>query len=140
MVIIVSAIVDRKIFTDVKKAARAMQEPLRIIINELQAENTADAIGLDSKTDSLINEMRSALSASRDRNGAVSFLDVAAARTTLQAIIVTSPKVVLLNETLDAVLKANDALARSSNGGAIPQISELSSRAQQAAGIFNASK
>jgi hypothetical protein len=140
VITIASAIVDHKIFTDVKTAAGAMQQPLSAVVEALKAENTADAAGLASKTESLINEMRAALSASRDRLGPLSFMDVVAARTTLQTVTVTPPKVEQLNQTLDAVLKANEALAHSTNGGAIPEISELSSRAQQASSIFNASK
>ena len=140
VVTIVSAVVDMKGLAGVHGAARALQEPLAVVIDTLKAENTADAIGLASKADGLIDEMRTALSAARDRNGPASFLDVAAARATLQSVIVAPPRIEQLNETLDAVLKANDALAHSGNGGGIPEVSELASRAQQAVAIFNASK
>jgi hypothetical protein len=137
---LVSAIVDHKIAADVRTAATNAQPFLTTIVAALKTENTADATGLASKTDALINEMRATLSASRERYGAASFMDVIEARAVLQAVIVTPPKVDQLNQTLDAILSANDALSRSAHGGAIPEISELASRAQQASAIFNASK
>jgi hypothetical protein len=137
---ITGAIVDRKIFSDVKAAATALQQPLSVVVEALKAENNADAVGLANKNDGLINEMHSSLLSARDREGPASFLDIVNARTTLQSVIITPPKVDQLNQTLDAILKANDALARSSKGGAIPEISDLASRAQQASAIFNASK
>jgi hypothetical protein len=140
VITIATMIIDHSSYKHVKEAASAMQVPLSTVVNELKAENTNDAIGLSSKSDSLINEMRTGLSAARDKLGPASFLDVVSTRVTLQSLTIAPPNVAQLNETLDAVVKANDALARSTNGGAIPEISDLISRAQQASTLFNSSK
>jgi hypothetical protein len=140
IVTIATMVIDHSSYKDVKAAAAAMQKPLSTIVKALEDENSADAVGLASKADLLTNEMRTGLLAARDKFGAASFLDVVTTRTTLQSLIVTPPNVAQLNGTLDAVVKANEALARSTNGGAIPEISALISRAQQASTIFSASK
>jgi hypothetical protein len=140
VVTIVGMIVDHRIYKEVKAAAGAMQDPLTIIVHQLQLENLADAQGLASKAEGFANELRSSLGAARDQFGTASFLDIVQARMAYQATILTPPKVDQLNRTLDSVLKANEALARSANGGAIPEISDLVTRAQQASAVFNASK
>jgi hypothetical protein len=140
VVAIATMIIDHTSYKHVKDAASAMQAPLETVVKELKAENLADATGLSSKTDSLLNEVRTGLSAARDRFGAVSFLYILSARATVQSLIVSPPNVKQLNETLDAIVKANAALARSNDGGAIPEISDLISRAQQASTLFNAWK
>jgi len=140
LVTIATMVIDHSSYKDVKSAATAMQTPITNVVKALKAENSADAIGLASKADGLANEMRTSLSAARDNTGAASFLDVVSTRMALDSLIVTPPNVAQLNATLDAVVKANDALAHSTNGGAIPEIADLISRAQQASTLFNASK
>lgn len=140
VVTIATMIIDHSSYKDVKAAATAMQTPLSKVVKALKDENSADAIGLASKADGLANEMRTGLSGARDNSGAASFLALVSTRITLESLIVTPPNVAQLNATLDAVVKANDALARSINGGAIPEIADLISRAQQASTLFNASK
>ncbi len=137
---IAAMIIDHSSYKHVKDAALAMQKPLSIVVARLKTENSDDAVGLESKTDSLANEMRSALSAARDKFGPASFLDVVAARASFQSLIVAAPNVQTLNDTLDAIVRANDALGRSTDGGAIPEIADLISRAQQASTLFNSSK
>jgi hypothetical protein len=133
-------IIDHSSYKHVNDAATAMQGPLLTVVNELKEENIGDAIGLSSKADGLVNEMRTGLSAARDRYGPASFLDVVSTRATLQTLIIAPPNVKQLNDTLDAVVKANEALARSTDGGAIPEIADLISRGQQASTLFNAAK
>jgi hypothetical protein len=137
---VTAMIVDHRIYKDVKAAAGAMQDPLSVIVHQLQQENSADAKGLAAKADGLIDELRASLGAARDQYGAASFLDVVQARATVQTAVLTPIKVDQLNQTLDSLLKANEALARSANGGAVPEISDLASRAQQASAVFNATK
>ena len=140
LVTIATMIIDHTSYKDVKAAANAMHTPLSKVVKALKDENSADAIGLASKADGLANEMRSSLAAARDNAGAASFLDVVSTRMALESLIVTPPNVAQLNATLDAVLKANDALAHSTNGGAMPEIVDLISRAQQASTLFSAAK
>jgi len=140
VVVIATMIIDHSSYKHVKDAAAAMNEALSTIVKELQAENSADAVGLSSKADGLVNEMRTGLSAARDRFGPASFLDVVSAKIAIQSLIITPPNIAQLNETLDAIVRANEALARSTNGGAIPEISNLISRAQQASTLFNSAK
>ena len=137
---LVGMIVDHRIYKDVKAAAAAMQESLATIVHRLQQENLDDAKGLAGKADGLINELRTSLGAARDQYGAASFLDIVQARSAVQSATLAPAEVDQLNLTLDSVLKANDALSRSDNGGAIPEISELASRGQQASALFNGSK
>jgi hypothetical protein len=140
MVTIATMVIDHSSYKHVKEAAGAMQAPLSIVVEELQRENSGDVAGLSSKADSLINEMRVGLDAARDKFGPASFLDVVYAKVTLEALIIAPPSVAKLNDTLDAIVKANAALARSTEAGAIPEISDLISRGQQASALFNASK
>ncbi len=140
VITITSMIIDHSNYKHVKEAALTMQQPLAIIVEALKAENFADAKSLESKTDSLLNELKTGLSAARDKNGVASFLDIVWVRVTLQSIVIAPPDVSQMNEALDAILKANNALARSLNGGAIPEISELIARAQQVSRLFNASR
>jgi hypothetical protein len=140
VITVTGMIVDHRIYKDVKTAAGAMQDPLSVIVHQLQRENVADAQGLAGKADGLIDELRTSLGAARDQYGAASFLDVVQARATVQTAVLTPIKVDQLNQTLDSLLTANEALARSAKGGAIPEISDLVSRAQQASAVFNATK
>jgi hypothetical protein len=140
VVTIATMIIDHSSYKNVKAAATAMQTPLSDLVEALKYENSADTVGLASKADLLTNEMRTGLLAARDNLGPASFLEVVTTRATLQSLIVTLPNVAQLNSTLDSVVKANAALAHSTNGGAIPEISDLISRAQQASTLFNASK
>jgi hypothetical protein len=137
---IATLILDHSAYKHVQAAAAVVQNQLVIVIGELQAENSADAIGLQGKADGLVAKMRAGVSGARDRFGAASFLNIVDARSTLQSLIIAPPDVAQLNATLGAVLKANEALSRTTNGGAIPEIADLTSRAQQAAIIFNAGK
>lgn len=140
VVTLTTLIVDHSSYKHVKDAARAAQDHLAIVVDELKAENAADAKGLASKADGLTNQMRAAVSAARDRYGPASFLNIVDARVTLRALVVTPPDVAQLNSTLDAIVKANAALARSPNGGAMPEITDLIARGQQASALFNTAK
>jgi hypothetical protein len=140
VVTIATLIIDHSAYKHVKDAAAKAQNGLVTIVEELEAENAADAIGLESKADGLASEMRSAVSAARDRFGPASFLDIVYARITLQSLVITPPDVAQMNAALDAVVAANAALARSANGGAIPEISDLITRAQQASTLFKSAK
>jgi hypothetical protein len=140
VITLTTMILDHRSYQHVKDAAQAMKSPLSQVVEALKAENLADAVGLASKADGLVNEVKTGLDSARDQFGAASFLEVIFAREALQSLIVTPPDVKGLNDTLDAIVAANTALARSTEGGAIPEISDLTSRAQQASALFNAAK
>ena len=133
-------ILDHTKYKEVKDAASAVQPELTIVVAQLKAENLSDAEGLSSKAGSVTNEFHAALLSARDQRGPASFLDVVQARMALQSIVTPPPDVAQLNDTLDALVAANQALARATNGGAIPEVSDLVSRAQQAVTLFNSSK
>jgi hypothetical protein len=140
VVAITALVLDHSGYKHVKDAAAAVKPQLALLVNALKVENEDDAKYLASEADGLINEMRTGLSGARDRLGPASFVDIVSAKVTLNSLVVAPPNVDQLNKVLDALVSANDALARSSNGGAIPEISDLISRAQQASTLFNAAK
>ncbi len=140
VVTLATMILDHANYQDVKAAAVAMQGPLSEIVCDLKLENKGDAAGLISKEDGLSDDFNSALRSARDQFGPESFLDVVFARRALQSTVIAVPNIVRLNKMLDGIVSANAALARSTNGGAIPEISDLVSRAKRASALFNASK
>jgi hypothetical protein len=140
IVTLTTMILDHSNYKKVKSAAAAMQAPLADVVEALKAENVRDAVGLSSKADALANEIKTGVDSSRDHFGAASFLDIINARQTLDSLTIAPPDIAQLNAALDAVVAANAALSRAANGGAIPEISDLISRAQKAAVLFNASK
>jgi predicted Zn-dependent protease with MMP-like domain len=140
VITVTELVLDHTAYRHVRDAAAKAQGELATVVAELKAENTADAVGLQSKADALANEMRSAVSAARDEFGPASFLHVVYARLTLQSLVISPPDVAQMNAALDAIVNANAALARSSNGGAIPAIADLVTRAQQASTLFHAGR
>ncbi len=140
VVAITSLILDHTKYKDIKDAASSVQPGLTTVVAQLKAENLSDTEGLASKAGSVTNEFYTALLSARDQRGPASFLDVVQAHIALQSIVIASPNVAQLNDTLDALVAANEALARATNGGAIPEVSDLVSRAQQAVTLFNSSK
>jgi hypothetical protein len=137
---ITSFIVDHTKYKEIKEAASSVQPSLMIVIAQLKAENTSDAKSLASKADAVANMFQPALLAARDQMGSASFLDVIDAHIALQSIIIPTPNVTQLNDTLDAIVAANQALAHATNDGTIPEVSNLINRARQAAKLFNSTK
>jgi len=140
VVTITSLILDHTKYKEVKEAASSVQPDLTIVVAQLKAENLSDAAGLASKAGSVTNDFHTALLSAREQRGPASFLDIAQAHMALPSIVAAPPDVTPLNATLDALVAANQALARASNGGALPEVSDLVSRAQQAVTLFNSSK
>jgi hypothetical protein len=133
-------ILDHKKYADIKEAASEMNAPLAVVVNELKNENMADTAKLTSEATLLAAQYVTALKKAREINGVASFIDVVNARNTYQSIVVSTPNLTQLNAALDALLVANQALSRTTNGGAIPEISDLISRGQQAATLYNSTK
>ena len=140
VVTITEMIFDHTKYKDIKSAAASVSRELHVVVDALKAENNADMNGLASKADALSADYQSALLAAREHLGAAAFIDAVEVRITFQQIVISPANVEQLNATLDALVAANDALARASEGGAIPEIADLISRAQQASTLFNSLK
>ena len=140
VVTITNLILDHKKYKEIKDAASGVQKDLSIIVDELKNENTNDVIGIISKKQAVTNEYRTAVLESRNKNGVASLFDIIAARNNILATFPSPQNADQLNKALDALVAANQALANTKEGGAIPAISDLISRAQQAVTLFNSSK
>jgi hypothetical protein len=140
LVTITNMILDHAKYKDIKSAASSVQQELSTVVEELKAENVNDIQSLESKAGAISGDFNTAVLAARENAGLASFLDVVYARSSIQSIVSAPPNVAQLNATLDALVTSNQALARATNGGAIPEISDLTSRAQQAVTLFNSSK
>jgi len=140
VVAITSMILDHTKYKEIKEAASAVQQELTTVVAELKNENTNDIIGLESKKTAFSNQLKAAVLKSRETRGVASFLDVVEAHNFIPSIFPSPQNADQLNKALDALVAANQALANAKNGGAIPEISDLISRAQQAVTLFNSSK
>jgi len=148
LVTITNMVLDHTKYKHIRDAASQIQPQLAIVVAELKSENLFDAQALKSKANLLDNQFGTALAAARDnaaavspdKTGVASFLDLVQAHLTYQSIVITPPDVTKMNDALDALVAANQAVARTTNGGAIPEISDLISRAQQAAALYKSEK
>jgi hypothetical protein len=144
---------DKMRVTQIKKSAADMQKDLEIIVAALKAENTNFAVDIVRKMGGIDLELRMMVLEAQKQRGPMSFFDVVEARRIMQSVnpfsltSFTSTKgtadpksdaqnvALRLNETLDAVLNANKAIAYAGTGGIIVAANDLIARAQAAQAI-----
>jgi len=140
---------DQKRFADIQTAAKSMASSLKLIIDTLKTENTNFALGVSSKLDQTEINFRDILMNTHKQRGAMSFFDVVEARQVMQSInplgsspLATPPSSQTaydpshvadqLNSSLDAIVKANQAIADGSTSGIIAAVNDLVTRAKAA--------
>ncbi len=133
-------VIDNKKFTEVRDAAISQQENLSSVIDALKKENSEDAVGIDSSLSNIRDELTTILATERGQRGTAVFFDVIQSRDILLAVNPLDNKtganletaVQQLNDALDSLVAANQAIATSGNGGIIAAVNDLVVRAQQA--------
>ncbi len=142
-------ILDQKVSSDIRAAAKAMDQSLTKVIETLKEENSNLQVAIDSKTSGIETTLRSAIGNARGDDVAARFFYLIQARSIIQgpnpsgSIPVTQsagatipPQVpttsaAQLNAALD-VVKANQAIANASTGGIVAAVNDLTARAQAA--------
>jgi hypothetical protein len=143
-------ILDWKIYSDIKAAATAMDPWLTKIVAALQVENTNSARAIDSKVGGVELTLRPVVAKVQRGDVAARFFYLVQARSIMQGVnplgsapVVESPGEIeprrvpataaaQLNAALDAVVKANQAIANASTGGIVAAVNDLIARAQAA--------
>lgn len=136
-------ILDQSRFSDVKTAAKAASPAIKTIADDLNVENTAFSTGIESKLFSTENAFNGALN--EQKLGPARFFDSITAR---DLIISANPfsntqgrptgqasadsAAQKLNMALDALVKANDALANADTGGIVATVNNLVTRVKDA--------
>jgi hypothetical protein len=142
-------VLDQIRFSDVKTAAKAASPAIKTIADDLTVENTAFSSGIGSKLFSTENALNGALN--EQKSGPAKFFDSITARDlvmsanpfgntlggpTGQASADSAAQ--KLNMALDALVKANDALANADNGGIVATVNDLVARVKDAQTIHAA--
>ncbi len=139
---------DQRRFTEVRKAASDMALHLNVTVEALKAENANYALVIAGKLGGIEVTLRSILDSAHKARGPMSFFDVIEARgieqsanplgaTATSTASGATPQGIAsqLNDALDAIVKANDAIAHASTGGIIATVNDLVARAQAAVAI-----
>jgi hypothetical protein len=147
MIAITDMILDHKKFTEVKSSATAMQPYLETIVKDLKSENSSLAQNIDSKMDKVEINLRWIISKSHENKSNMSFFDIMQSRKILQSInpfgerlisqtnfdLTTSDNAAeQMNNTLDAILVANKAIANANTADILPSINNLISISKNA--------
>jgi len=140
VVAITNLILNHVRYKEIREAASAVQPELTTVVAELKAENLNDVKGLASKKETFANECKTAILSARDSKHVASFLEIVEAHNNLQSIFPSPQNADQMNKALDALVAANQSLAKAKNGGAIPEISDLISQVQRAVALANSSK
>ncbi len=139
---------DEQRFTDIRSAASAASPSLTAAVDALKQENTDFSAGIDSKIGRVEVTLNTILHTER---GPQAFFDAATARSILAAANPfpgpaaqgaaqesADAMALKLNAALDALLKANTALATSDGGGTLVAVTELEARAKDAQALYAA--
>jgi hypothetical protein len=142
-------VLDQVRFTDVKAAAKAASPAIKTIAGDLKVENTGFSGGIGLKLATTESAFDAALN--QQRPGPDKFFDVITARGLVMAAdpfgstlggpsgqASADAAAQKLNAALDALVKANDALANADNGGILATIKDLVARVKDAQTIHAA--
>ncbi len=139
---------DEQRFSDIKSAASSASPSLTKAVDALKDENTAFSAGIDSKIGRIEITLNTILHSER---GPKAFFDAATARTILASANPFSGSAaqgaaqesadamaLKLNAALDALLKANTALATAAGPGTVAAVNDLVARAKDAQTLYAA--
>jgi hypothetical protein len=135
---------DQRRFNDAKSAAKEMAPNLSAIVKQLKSENISFVSAVQSKRGLLEIKLRSVISTIPANNPSERFASVISARhlymsanpfgaeSLTSASAQPTPDASALNNALDGLVKANDAIATAGQGAIANEVSDLVSRAQAA--------
>jgi hypothetical protein len=128
-------VLDEQRVTDIRTAASAAAPDLATVVAELKKENADYSLAIDGNIGGVEVGLNDIL---RHEHGPQAFFDAAAARSIMAGQQVNHTVTDKLNAALDALVKANAALANPAGGSAVVSVTEFSARAKDAETLYSA--
>jgi hypothetical protein len=126
---------DERRMTDIQTAASAAAPSLATVVNTLKKENADYAQAIDGNIGGVEVGLNDIL---RHEHGGQAFFDASAARAIMAGQQVNHTMVDKLNAALDALVKANAALANPAGSSGLVSVNELVARAKDAETLYAA--
>jgi hypothetical protein len=140
---ITDLIIDHSKLNEIKAAAKSKGLELKLVVGELKKENTDLSAAIDSNLGVQKSEIATMVASSKGA-AAVFFATIQARSLVQNPLAQGAPasdpntpttNVGQLNDALDGIVTANDAIATASTGGIVSAVSDLVARAQKAQSI-----
>jgi hypothetical protein len=126
-------VIDQARVRDIRAAAKAQKDNLKIVITALEHENETLASAVPSDKGQIRAEFAAILSASRNTEGPAVFFHVIETHDILNAIPEDANDTkTALNAALDSLETANEAIANSATGDIVAAVKDLVAKAQEA--------